>query len=143
MRAAVLTGILEIEIKELPIPEPRSGEVLIRVRAAGICGAELHAYMGTHPLRKPRVLMGHETAGDVVDIGKDVHRFAKGDRVTVFPLKHCGACNKCNEGMYNLCENHAEYRIKNERSGLAPRTSSNFFLDSARTPSRHVASDVV
>ena len=105
MRAAVLTATRQVEIQELPIPEPGSGEVLIRVRAAGICGAEMHAFIGTHPLRKPPVQMGHEMAGDVVDVGEGVINLAQGDRVSVFPLRHCGSCFNCIEEMYNLCEN--------------------------------------
>ena len=105
MKAAVLTATRQVEIQELPIPEIGSGEVLIRVRAAGICGAELHAFIGTHPLRKPPVQMGHEMAGDVVDVGDGVIHLTKGDRVSVFPLRHCGSCSNCKEGMYNLCKN--------------------------------------
>ena len=105
MKAAVLTATRQVEIKELPIPKIGSDEVLIRVRAAGICGAELHAFLGTHPLRTPPVQLGHEMAGDVADVGSGVVNLVKGDRVSVFPLRHCGSCSNCSEGRYNLCEN--------------------------------------
>lgn len=105
MRAAVLTATRQVEIQELPIPESGPGEVLIRVRAAGICGAELHAFIGSHPFRKPPVQMGHEMAGDVVDVGPGVISLAKGDRVSVLPPKACGYCSTCVRGAPNLCEN--------------------------------------
>ena len=104
MRAAVLTTIRKVEIQELPIRDAGPGEVLIRVRAAGICGAELHAFIGTHPFRKPPFQMGHEMAGDVVDVGPGVVSLAKGDRVSVLPAE-CGYCSTCRGGAPNLCEN--------------------------------------
>ena len=104
MKAAVLTQTRQVEIQDLPIPEVQAGEVLIRVRAAGICAAELHAFLGTHPVRKPPLQLGHEMAGDVEQIGPGVTKFAKGDRVSVFPLKNCGCCNNCKEEKYNLCK---------------------------------------
>ena len=105
MKAAVLTTTRQVEIQELSIPEVGSGDVLIRVRAAGICAAELHAFIGTHPVRKPPLQLGHEMAGDVVKVGPGVTKLAKGDRVSVFPLRHCGSCNNCIKGKYNLCDN--------------------------------------
>lgn len=104
MKAAVLTATREVKIQELPIPEVKSNEVLIRVQAAGICAAELHAFVGTHPVRKPPLQLGHEMAGEVESVGLNVTKFVKGDKVSVFPLKHCGVCYNCTKGNYNLCD---------------------------------------
>lgn len=106
MRAAVMTATRRIDIQELPIPEAGPGEVLIRVRAAGICGGDLHGFIGTHPYRsKPPVQMGHEMAGDVVDVGLGVISVVKGDRVSVLPPRACGCCPICMGGAPNLCKN--------------------------------------
>ena len=105
MKAAVLTKTRQVEIKELEVPKVGPGDVLIRVRAAGICAAELHAFIGTHPVRKPPVQLGHEMAGEIAKVGPEVKKFKKGDRVSVFPLRHCGSCYNCINGKYNLCEN--------------------------------------
>lgn len=104
MRAAILTDIRHVEIQELPVRKPGPGEVLIRVRAAGICGAELHAFIGTHPFRKPPIQMGHEMAGDVEEVGPAVVSVVRGDHVSVLPGE-CGRCSACKEGAPNLCEN--------------------------------------
>ena len=106
MRAAVLTATRQVEIQELPVPIPGPGEVLIRVKVAGICGAELHAYIGTHPFRKPPVQMGHEMSGNVAKLGAGVKKnISVGDLVSVLPPRPCGHCPTCMEGLHNLCEN--------------------------------------
>ena len=103
MKAAVFTGIRTIEIQQVPTPTPKPDEVLIRVRAAGVCGSEVHAFLGTHPFRKPPAIMGHEVAGDVVEVGADVRSFKPGDRVLVEPQVSCGRCLYCRSGDYHLC----------------------------------------
>ncbi len=105
MRAAVLTATRHIELQDVPVPRPGPGEVLIRVRVAGICGSELHAFNGTHPFRKPPALQGHEMAGDVAELGEGVQGIEVGDRVTLFPPQVCGRCPACMSGQPNLCEN--------------------------------------
>lgn len=126
MRAVVLSATETIEIQE--VEEPRFGpdEVLIRVGAGGICGSDMHAYRGHHPFRKPPVVMGHEAAGEVVDIGSEVSSVAVGDRVAVEPQISCMTCELCLRGLSNLCERtrrpglgwggtFAEYMIAPER----------------------------
>ena len=103
MKAAVFTGIRRIEMQEVPTPTPKPDEVLIRVRAAGVCGSEVHAFIGTHPFRKPPAIMGHELSGDVVEVGPDVTGLSVGDRVIVNPQKVCGACFYCRSGSSHLC----------------------------------------
>lgn len=103
MKAAVFTGLKRIETQEVPQPRPKADEVLIRVRAAGVCGSEVHAFIGTHPFRKPPAIMGHEVSGDVVEVGSEVRGVSVGERVIVNPQKVCGSCFYCQSGSSHLC----------------------------------------
>ena len=104
MRAVVLTSEGCLEFVEAAWPTDVGADcVVIRVRAVGVCGSEVHAYQGTHPFRKAPVVLGHEAAGDVVAVGEDVSAFAVGDRVIVEPQWVCGECAYCRAGDENLC----------------------------------------
>lgn len=103
MKAAVLIETKKMLIQEIEKPNPGPGEVLVRVKTTGICGSELHAYHGQHALRLPPVILGHEVAGEVVEIGDTVTRVDIGDRVAIMPLLGCGKCQYCQEGEVNLC----------------------------------------
>lgn len=103
MKAAVLTKIRKIEIKNIEKPKIKDSEVLIKVKSTGICGSDLHAYRGVHPFRKPPVILGHEISGIVEEIGDVVNNIKIGDRVTVEPQFGCGKCEYCLTGKYNLC----------------------------------------
>jgi 2-desacetyl-2-hydroxyethyl bacteriochlorophyllide A dehydrogenase len=94
----------EIEWREMPIREPGAEEVLIKVKAAAICGSDLHLFKGKHPSATLPAAVGHEMAGEVVRYGSEVTRFKEGDRVTVEPVIACGVCHFCLRGQYNLCE---------------------------------------
>jgi L-iditol 2-dehydrogenase len=80
-----------------------ANQVLVQTEAVGICGSEVHAFEGTHPYRKAPVILGHEAAGVVAEIGRDVTRFQVGDRVIVDPQWTCGTCAYCRAGDINLC----------------------------------------
>lgn len=113
MRAAVVTQFRRpLELREVPIPEPGWGEVLVRVRACGVCHTDLHTVHGDWPDKPdlPRI-PGHESVGEVVGIGPGVDRHEVGDRVGV-PWLHeaCGRCEQCMSGWETLCE-------KQKRSG--------------------------
>ena len=82
MKQAVLVKPESFEIREVPIPEITDDQALIRVRAVGICGSDIHAYYGKHPFISCPIVMGHEAAGDVVKIGKNVWL---GDNVVILP----------------------------------------------------------
>lgn len=82
---------------------PGEGEVLVRVRAAGICHSDVAAYQGTHTFRCPPVITGHELAGEVVQLGPGVRRVRQGDRVAVEPHVGCGQCVYCWRGAYHEC----------------------------------------
>jgi L-iditol 2-dehydrogenase len=102
MLAAFSGGKEKIEIREVPVPSPGPGEVLLRVRACGICGSDLHFYRGELPV-VTTIPLGHEFAGEVAGVGEGVQGFAPGQRVVVEPLKTCGVCSSCRTGRYHLC----------------------------------------
>jgi L-iditol 2-dehydrogenase len=94
-----------VELREMPIPEPDPGEVLLRVRAVGICGSDLHQYHGTQSwtVNWP-VTLGHEFCGKVAALGAGVEEWAIGDRVaSETAARVCGRCAMCHSGRYNLC----------------------------------------
>jgi len=109
MQALELVAPKKMEVREIPDPpEPRAGEVAVRIRAVGVCGSDMHFYLeescaGT-PASYPMVL-GHEPAGEVVAVGQGVEGLKAGDRVAVEPAVSCGECEFCRAGRRNLCEN--------------------------------------
>ena len=108
MKAALFYGGHDIRIGEVPTPEPGPGEVLVRVRAAGICGSDLHSYRDPERIWKGisiPYLTGHELAGEVAALGPGVEGLRVGDRVAVEPrhLVGCGQCYLCRRGDYHLC----------------------------------------
>ncbi|TKG64925.1 alcohol dehydrogenase catalytic domain-containing protein [Prauserella endophytica] len=103
MRAVVLDGAGSIEVRELPDPEPGSGELVVAPAAVGICGTDLHLATGDYPTGRFPVVPGHEFAGTVVSVGPGVSGFAEGDRVCVDPNVACGGCAQCMSGAPNLC----------------------------------------
>jgi L-iditol 2-dehydrogenase len=107
VKAVSLKETKVVEIKEVTPPSIRDNEIKIRVKTAGICGSDIHAYNGIHPFRKPPVILGHEVAGEVVEIGAAVKRIKNGDRVTVNPQSWCGICRYCLTGDFNYCENRS------------------------------------
>jgi L-iditol 2-dehydrogenase len=91
------------ELVEVPVPRPQSGEVLIRVKAAGICASDVGAFLGKHDVRKPPVITGHELAGEIVEVGSGSVARRVGERVAVEPHVGCGTCVFCREGHYHEC----------------------------------------
>ncbi|MCB0587772.1 MAG: zinc-binding alcohol dehydrogenase family protein [Phaeodactylibacter sp.] len=89
----------------LPMPVPRPGEALLKVRRVGICGTDLHAFAGNQPyFSYPRVL-GHELAAEAISIEGEFPGLQAGDAVAVIPYRHCGQCSACRRGFTNCCEN--------------------------------------
>lgn len=103
MKAAVLYKPGDVKVSELDIPTPGAGELLIKVKACGVCGTDNALYRGEYPGNYP-VVIGHEFSGDVMEIGNDVTKFAPGDRVTVDPNRVCHSCDYCQAGYEHLCE---------------------------------------
>jgi L-gulonate 5-dehydrogenase len=103
MKALVLKAPGKLEIKELKTPVPHEGEALIRIKAVGICSSDIHAYRGFHPfISYPRIL-GHEIAGQVVEVSKNDQNLTVGDLVVVNPVLSCGRCYPCRIGRPNCC----------------------------------------
>lgn len=105
MNALLLTEYLKLEIVEMPEPEIGPDDVLVRVRACGICGSDVHGYDGSSGRRHPPLVMGHEAAGEVARLGANVHDLKPGDRVTFDSTVYCGKCFFCVRGDVNLCDN--------------------------------------
>ena len=104
MRALLLEEYNELKLTDVPMPEFGNEDVLIRVKACGICGSDVHGYDGSTGRRIPPLIMGHEAAGIVHSAGRDVQSFKPGDRVTFDSTISCGACRFCAAGAVNLCE---------------------------------------
>lgn len=105
MKALLLTAPSKLELVDFPAPTPAADEVVVRVRACGICGSDIHGWDGSTGRRHPPLIMGHEAAGEVLATGPRVTRFRVGDRVTFDSTIYCGQCRFCRDGHVNLCEN--------------------------------------
>jgi L-iditol 2-dehydrogenase len=117
MRVLLLSKYRHLEIAEAATPVLGDGEALIRVAACGICGSDVHGYDGSSGRRIPPVVMGHEAAGTIAAVGREVKELAVGDRVSFDSTIYCGACAPCLRGEVNLCDRRqvlgvscAEYR---------------------------------
>ncbi len=102
MKAAVLVGPRDLQIRTTPAPSAGVDEVVVRTRVAGLCGTDYAIWSGERPVAYPRVL-GHEFVGTVESVGPEVTRVRPGDRVVVEPNYSCGVCPLCREGKRNLC----------------------------------------
>ena len=106
MQALVLEKQSELFLRDVPRPDVGGRDVLIRVEACGICGSDVHGYDGSTGRRIPPLIMGHEAAGIVAEVGADVSASVKvGDRVTFDSTVSCGECDYCKQGAVNLCSN--------------------------------------
>jgi len=107
MQAAYLPGNSTTVLKEVPIPEPGHGEVLLRVKACTICGSDIrciyHEHLGKGPEGYQGVIAGHEPAGQIIKAGPGCRRFQEGDRVIVYHISGCGVCNDCRRGYMISC----------------------------------------
>ena len=104
MKAVVVETPGELVVKEIPLdPMPGPGQVQIRLRAAGICGSDVHVLHGRSAFASYPRILGHELAGEVCALGEGVQGLALGDHVVVDPLTACGHCYACRVGRYNVC----------------------------------------
>jgi threonine dehydrogenase-like Zn-dependent dehydrogenase len=103
MKALVWRGPSWMTVDEVPEPRPRPGEALVHSEATGICGSEVEGYLGMMPNRVPPLVMGHEFAGTVTEVGESVDSAWLGRRVAVNPIVGCGHCTDCASGGRNLC----------------------------------------
>ena len=106
MKAAFLDAPGKISLREIEAPSPAQGEVLVRVKAVGVCGSDIkffrHGHIGEYVAREPLIL-GHEATGEVVELGDGVNSPAVGTAVAIEPGWPCGRCAFCRSGKYNLC----------------------------------------
>ena len=105
MKARVLTSVGNLELKQVDIPQIKSGEVLLRVHACGICGSDIPRIFTTGTYHFPTI-PGHEFAGEVVAAYDDENKSLVGKRCAVFPLIPCRECNSCQKGVYELCAHY-------------------------------------
>lgn len=104
MKALLLSQYRHLELADVAQPAPQPGEILVRVAACGICGSDVHGYDGSSGRRIPPLVMGHEAAGVVAEVGAGVTGFHEGDRVTFDSTVYCGECRNCRCGDINLCD---------------------------------------
>ena len=104
MKALVLKQYNQFTYEEVPAPKAGPEEVLVSVKACGICGSDVHGMDGSTGRRRPPIIMGHEAAGVVAELGPGVRGWAPGDRVTFDSTIYCGRCGYCRAGQVNLCE---------------------------------------
>ena len=104
MKALVLKAYKQFAYEDVPDPEPGPDEVLVAVKACGICGSDVHGMDGSTGRRRPPIIMGHEAAGVISKVGSRVTGWAAGDRVTFDSTIYCGQCAFCRRGMINLCD---------------------------------------
>lgn len=105
MKSVCLKQPGEISLVDIPLTKRGAGEILIKVRSAGICGSDIGAYKGVNPLVSYPRIIGHEIAGEVVEVPDDEVDLMPGDRVILEPYVYCGHCYPCTIGHTNCCEN--------------------------------------
>lgn len=107
MMGAYLPGNSTVEMREVAVPEPGHGEVLLRMKASTICGSDIrciyHEHLGKGPEGYQGFIAGHEPAGQVIQVGPGCRRFREGDRVIVYHISGCGVCNDCRRGYMISC----------------------------------------
>ncbi|MCL2060788.1 MAG: alcohol dehydrogenase catalytic domain-containing protein, partial [Oscillospiraceae bacterium] len=105
-RAAFMTDVQKMEIREVPMPKAGAGQVVVKLEYVGICGSDVHYYelgrIGRN-LVKGDFILGHECAGTITEVGDGVAGLSVGDSVALEPGQTCGECEYCLTGRYNLC----------------------------------------
>lgn len=111
MRALVYTGVEMLEMRDMPLPVAGPDQSLVRVYASGLCGSDMHAYLGHDDRRPAPLILGHEAAGVVEGTGR---------RVTINPLVTCGTCDACKRGRDNLCPDRMIISMPPREGAFAP-----------------------
>lgn len=111
MRSAVFYGKHDLRVEEYKMPEPGPRDVLIQVKACGVCGTDVHIYEGDKGAADvtPPTILGHEFSGVIARVGEEVSNFKVGDRVCIDPNCYCGACEACRNGVAHYCEHMIGY----------------------------------
>lgn len=93
----------EIVFNEIPRPEPKKDEILVKMQRIGVCGSDIHVYKGMHPYTDYPIVQGHEASGIIEGWGSEVKDLKKGDNIILLPQVTCGKCYPCRNGMYHIC----------------------------------------
>ncbi len=111
MKALVYLGPNQMEYKDVADVTPKADEVKVDVKSCGICGSDVHGYLGLTGRRTEPMAMGHEFSGQVSEVGGGVKSFKPGDRVAVYPVDFCGECDMCGQGQYQLCKDKRQFGV--------------------------------
>jgi 2-desacetyl-2-hydroxyethyl bacteriochlorophyllide A dehydrogenase len=141
VKALIYTAPNRVELQTAPDPKPKPDEVVVRIRASGVCGSDVLGFLGKSRKRIPPLILGHEMAGEVAEVGSAVKDLATGARVAVFPLFTCGSCTPCRRGRTSVCPDRkllgmnlpggfAEYVVA-PRSYLYPIPAAMSFLSAS------------
>jgi (R,R)-butanediol dehydrogenase/meso-butanediol dehydrogenase/diacetyl reductase/L-iditol 2-dehydrogenase len=106
MKALLMEEYKKLKYTDVPDPVIETAhDILVKVKAVSICGSDVHGFDGSTGRRKPPIIMGHEAAGEIIAVGKEVSAFKIGDRITFDSTIYCGTCHYCQNGQMNLCDN--------------------------------------
>jgi 2-desacetyl-2-hydroxyethyl bacteriochlorophyllide A dehydrogenase len=105
MKGLVYNGPEDLRYEEIEDVRPEKDEVLVKIKSCGICGSDVHGFLGITGRRIPPMVMGHEFSGLVEEVGEEVKSIKPGDRVAPYPVIFCGECEFCKEGKVHICLN--------------------------------------
>ncbi len=111
MKALVLEEVGKFVYKDVETPKPGPGEILLKVKACGICGSDVHGYDGSSGRRVPPIIIGHEASGVAAELGEGVTKFKVGDPLVFNSVWYCRDCDECHQGTSNRCDNGCCYGV--------------------------------
>ncbi len=114
MKALILEDYKRLEFRDVPPPPLSPNDVLVSVKACGICGSDVHGFDGSTGRRRPPIIMGHEASGMITQLGDNVTAWRPGDRVTFDSTIYCNSCEACRSGQINLCVNRRVFGVSCE-----------------------------
>jgi len=120
MRGVVFKGERQVVIEEFDDPAPGAGEVVIQIKASGMCGSDMAPYRDPRDPRRERIITGHEPCGVVADVGSGVDESLKGQRVLIHHYRGCGTCKHCRIGYVQMCVHGAKVMGGSMHGGNAP-----------------------
>jgi 2-desacetyl-2-hydroxyethyl bacteriochlorophyllide A dehydrogenase len=119
MKALMYYGPNELKVADMADPQPAAGEALLRVKSVGICGSDVHGYLGLTGRRLPPMVMGHEFAAEVAELGKGATGVKVGDRVAAYPVVFCDDCVQCRQGNRHMCLNKRAFGVLDCNGAMA------------------------
>jgi threonine dehydrogenase-like Zn-dependent dehydrogenase len=119
LKALIYLGPKKLKLEETNLPVLNPDEVKVGIKACGICGSDIHGFLGTTGRKIPPMIMGHEFSGVIVEIGTNISKFKNGDKVVVYPLIFCGNCNFCKNSLEELCINKKMFGVMDVNGAMA------------------------